>query len=65
MGCECAAFGATRLKVVLPPGVEIRDVYHLAAHQDVRIRRLNYRRDSLEDLFLNAVEHAGASNGRL
>jgi ABC-2 type transport system ATP-binding protein len=65
MGCECAAFGATRLKVVLPPGVEIRDVYHLAAQQDVRIRRLNYRRDSLEDLFLNAVEHAGASNGRL
>jgi ABC-2 type transport system ATP-binding protein len=65
LGCECAAFGATRLKVVLPPGVEIRDVYGLAAKQGVRIRRLNFRRDSLEDLFLNAMEQAGAPNGRI
>jgi ABC-2 type transport system ATP-binding protein len=65
LGCECAAFGSTRLKVVLPPGVEIRDVYGLAAKQDVGIRRLNYRRDSLEDLFLNAMEQAGAPNGRI
>jgi ABC-2 type transport system ATP-binding protein len=65
LGCECARFGATRLKVVLPPGIEIRDVYSVAAKQDVRIRRLNYRRDSLEDIFLNAMERAGAADGRL
>ncbi|HEV2206532.1 MAG TPA: ABC transporter ATP-binding protein, partial [Candidatus Acidoferrales bacterium] len=40
IGCECAAFGGSRLKVVLPPGVEIHDVYRLAAEQGVRIRRL-------------------------
>jgi len=65
MGCECATFGASRLKVVLPPGIEIHDVYRLAARQNVRIRRLNYRRDSLEDIFLNAMGQAGAANGHL
>lgn len=65
MGCECAEFGNSRLKVILPSGIEIHDVYRLAAEQGVRIRRLNYRRDSLEDIFLNAMGQAGASNGRL
>jgi len=65
LGCECVTFGASRLKVVLPPGIEIHDVYRLAAQQNVRIRRLNYRRDSLEDIFLNAMGQAGVSNGRL
>jgi hypothetical protein len=31
----------------------------------VRIERLNHRRDSLEDIFLNAMQQAGAVNGRL
>jgi len=65
LGCECAEFANSRLKVILPAGVEIRDVYHLAAQQGVRIRRLNYRRDSLEDIFLNAMGQAGVANGRL
>jgi ABC-2 type transport system ATP-binding protein len=65
LGCECAAFGGARFKVVLPQGVEIRDVYRVAGEQGVRIRRLNHRRDSLEDIFLNAMEQAGAANGRL
>ncbi len=65
MGCECAAFGNARLKVVLPAGVEINDVYRLASEQGVRIRKLNYRRDSLEDIFMNAMAQTGAANGRL
>lgn len=64
LGCECASFGL-RWKVVLPPGVEIRDVYRIAGEQGISIRRLNHRRDSLEDIFLNAMEQAGASHGRL
>jgi len=28
----------------------------LAAQQNVRIRRLNFRRDTLEDIFLKAME---------
>ena len=55
MGCECA-ITANRLKMVLADGVEIRDIYRLAAERDVRIRRLNFRRDTLEDIFLRAME---------
>lgn len=55
LGCECATT-ANRLKVILADGVEIRDIYHIAAERDVRIRRLNFRRDTLEDIFLKAME---------
>jgi ABC-2 type transport system ATP-binding protein len=56
MGCECAFSGAHRLKAVLSDGVEIRDIYRLAAEREVQLRRLNYRRDTLEDIFLKAME---------
>jgi len=55
LGCECAVT-ANRLKMILADGVEIRDVYRLAAERNVRIRRLNFRRDTLEDIFLKAME---------
>ncbi len=55
LGCECATT-ANRLKVILADGVEIRDIYRLAAEREVRIRRLNFRRDTLEDIFLKAME---------
>lgn len=55
LGCECAVT-ANRLKMILGDGVEIRDIYRLAAERDVRIRRLNFRRDTLEDIFLKAME---------
>jgi ABC-2 type transport system ATP-binding protein len=54
LGCECAVT-ANRLKMVLADGVEIRDIYRLAAERDIRIRRLNFRRDTLEDIFLKAM----------
>jgi ABC-2 type transport system ATP-binding protein len=44
------------MKMILAEGVEIRDIYRIAAEQGVRIRRLNFRRDSLEDIFLKAME---------
>jgi len=34
----------------------VRDIYRIAAERDVRIRRLNFRRDTLEDIFLKAME---------
>jgi ABC-2 type transport system ATP-binding protein len=55
LGCECAVT-ANRLKMILADGVEIRDIYRIAAERDVRIRRLNFRRDTLEDIFLKAME---------
>jgi ABC-2 type transport system ATP-binding protein len=54
LGCECATT-ANRLKMILADGVEVRDIYRIAAERDVRIRRLNFRRDTLEDIFLKAM----------
>jgi ABC-2 type transport system ATP-binding protein len=56
LGCEWATQGNGRLKMVLSNGVEIRDLYRIAAERDVQIRRLNYKRDSLQDIFLKAME---------
>ncbi len=67
LGCECAVFGQGRMKVVMPDGIEIRDLYAAAARYGVQIRRMDHRRDSLEDIFLSAMDgHAmGAANGRI
>jgi len=54
LGCECAVT-ANRLKMILADGVEVRDIYRIAAEREVRIRRLNFRRDTLEDIFLKAM----------
>ena len=43
--------------------VEIRDLYRVAAERKLQIRRLDYKRDSLEDIFLKAME--GGGNGRV
>lgn len=55
LGCECAVTG-NRIKMILADGVETRDIFRLAAERQVRIRRMNFRRDSLEDIFLKAME---------
>jgi len=63
LGCECAMAGGGRIKMVLSDGLEIRDIYRIAAEREVQLRRLNYRRDTLEDIFLKAMETT--TNGRL
>lgn len=60
LGCEVAIVD-DRIKLILGDGVEIRDIYRLADERSIQIRRLNFRRDSLEDIFLKAV---GTRNGR-
>src|SRR6476660_1052404 len=57
MGCECAMTSDHRLKIILQDGTEIRDLYRLAADSQVQIRRLAYKRDSVEDIFLKAREN--------
>src|SRR5271169_3874460 len=57
LGCECAPGALHRLKVVLADNVEIPDIYRIASEQNVQIRRLNFRRDTLEDIFLKAMEN--------
>jgi len=75
LDCECAITGSAisaaaethtdrsprRFKMVLGQNFTVEDLYRLAEEHSVQIRRLNYRRDSLEDIFLKAMEN---SNGR-
>ncbi|HEV8413731.1 MAG TPA: ABC transporter ATP-binding protein [Bryobacteraceae bacterium] len=56
LGCECVGAGLGKLKMVLPADFELREIYRLAADRDLQLRRLNYRRDTLEDIFLKAME---------
>jgi len=55
-GAECALSGERRIKVVLPPELAIRELYRIAGEQQIQIRRLDYKRDSLQDIFLRAME---------
>ncbi|BDC49677.1 ABC transporter ATP-binding protein [Bryobacterales bacterium F-183] len=64
LGCECAALTGGRVKMVLGTGVEIRDIYKLAAERNLQLRRLSYRRDTLEDIFLKAMEFKGAPQAK-
>jgi len=61
LGCEYALTTEYRLKLVLQNGVEIRDLYRIAGEHNVQIRRLNFKRDSLEDIFLKAMEGGNGS----
>ena len=58
LGCEYAITGDHRVKVILDEKIEVRDLYRVAAAQQIQIRRLSYKRDSLEDIFLKAMENA-------
>jgi ABC-2 type transport system ATP-binding protein len=71
LGCEYALSGERRMKLIMQDTVEIGDLYRLALEHNVQIRRLNFKRDSLEDIFLKAMDNGnvqvseGATNGSL
>ena len=56
IGCTCALISPGRLRMVLPEAVAVRDLYKIASEQALQIRRLDYKRDSLQDIFLKAME---------
>ena len=57
LGCTCTAQGPRRFRMVLPQDFKLREIYRVAAARDLALRRLNYRRDTLEDIFLKAMEN--------
>jgi ABC-2 type transport system ATP-binding protein len=59
LGCECASFAGGRVKLVMPDTLSARDLYVTAADFGVQIRRIQLRRDSLEDIFLRAMDYEG------
>jgi ABC-2 type transport system ATP-binding protein len=66
LGCDYAMSGERRMKLIMQDEVEISDLYRLANQYEIQIRRMNFKRDSLEDIFLKAMETdtASAANGR-
>ena len=61
MGCEHHRVSERRLKMVLPEGFAIRKLYEIASERNLQLRRLDYKRDSLQDIFLKAMEESGGS----
>ena len=61
LGCECAVDSKDRIRVVLPPELSIRELYRIASETDVQIRHLDYKKDSLQDIFLKAMEGGNGS----
>jgi ABC-2 type transport system ATP-binding protein len=61
LGAECAQTGngrrPRRIKAVLPEGLAVAELYRVASAHRVQIRRLSYKRDSLEEIFLRAMEN--------
>ena len=41
--------------MIMPESVKIRNLYELALAHEIEIRRLDYKRDSLQDIFLKAM----------
>ena len=61
LGCEIASLEPGKLKLVMPADVSTRDLWVEADRIGIGIRRLDLKRDSLQDIFLRAMEgnHGG------
>lgn len=57
LGCECTPGSSGRFHMTVPDGFELRQLYGIAARRDLQLRRVSYRRDTLEDIFLKAMEN--------
>jgi len=56
LGCEVAELPNRRVKIVLPEGIESRRLWQVAEQHEVQLRRLTVAKNSLEHLFLKAME---------
>jgi len=56
LGCEVASPDQRRLKLVMPAGVGVRELYQAAEQHGVAFRRLDHKRHSLQEIFLDAME---------
>ena len=55
IGCTCQVVAPARFKMTVPAEFDLKEVYRLAEARELQLRRLNYRRDTLEDIFLKAM----------
>ena len=54
-GADGVTEGSGRWRIVLPAGVDVETLWNIAAGQNLLIRKLTHRRDTLEEIFLKAM----------
>ena len=55
IGADGVTEGAGRWRIVLPPDVEVESLWNLTSKQNLLVRKLSHRRDTLEEIFLKAM----------
>lgn len=55
-GCTSAEYADGRLKIVLPESLSSADIFFIALDMNVQVRKMEIKRSTLEDIFLQAVE---------
>jgi ABC-2 type transport system ATP-binding protein len=60
---EGVSEGGGRWRIVLPAEVELDVIWRLVARENLEVRRLTHRRDTLEEIFLKAVGHIQRTAG--
>jgi ABC-2 type transport system ATP-binding protein len=55
--------GGGRWRIVLPPGFDVAGLWKLLAAEQLNVRKLTHRRDTLEEIFLKAVGHIQRTPG--
>jgi hypothetical protein len=62
IGAEGVSEGGGRWRIVLPAGAEVEAIWRLASRQNLLVRKLTHRRDTLEEIFLKAMGHLSQSS---
>ena len=57
IGAEGVSEGGGRWRIVLPAGVEVEAIWGLTTQENLLVRKLTHRRDTLEEIFLKAMGH--------
>jgi ABC-2 type transport system ATP-binding protein len=62
-GAEGVTEGGGHWRIVLPADVGLDGIWRLVARENLEVRRLTHRRDTLEEIFLKAVGHIQRTAG--
>jgi len=63
IGADGVTEGNGRWRIVLPPNVEVHQLWSLLGKKDLLVRKLTHRRDTLEEIFLKAMGHISHTPG--
>ncbi len=63
IGADGVSEGNGRWRIVLPPSVDVQAVWNILARQNLLVRKLTHRRDTLEEIFLKAMGHISHTPG--